>query len=631
MSDVFVSYKTEDRRRVKLLVEALQADGFSVWWDEQIGGGMSWRHAIEAELDAAKCVIVAWSKNSVGREGAFVQDEASRAQQRHVYVPVIFDKVALPLGFGGTQALPLSGWRGDRSDPRYQAVLTAARRNVGGDSALPSTGPKAEIDRRTVIAAGAVATAALGGAGAWFLLKPGSALSTGGIAVLPFANLSGDPSRAYFSDGIAEEIRTALARLPGVTVIGRTSSEAVRNDDARSAAKKLGVGHILNGSVRQSPSTIRITAELIDGGSGAEQWSQDYDRTPGDVIKIQTDIAQNVARALSAALGTVARAAITAGGTGNAEAQNLVLLAQGPAAKATKDSLEQARGLLDQAIQLDPNYADAYARNALVVSRLQGIYANNSAQMSDGLKDAIGLASHAVTLAPDFATAHWALASVYVIALQIPRGLLEQRRALELAPSDANVLRGYTNVMSLLARSQEAISTSKKVIAIDPLNPDSYNSHVEVLYNARLYSEAIDESDRIRRNSPELFRWPILLAQCLIGAARYDDARRMYAASEPDNPFRLAGEAVLAAKQGDKATTLARFARMKALYGDAENYQYAQINSQLNNTEQAIRDLQHAWAVRDPGLQFLRVDPWLDPLRRDPRFSALLKDMQFPT
>ena len=93
MADVFVSYKAEDRQRVTPLVRALEAEGLSVWWDEQIGGGAAWRHAIEAELNSAKCVIVAWSTRSIGPDGAFVQDEASRAQQRHVYVPVLIDKV----------------------------------------------------------------------------------------------------------------------------------------------------------------------------------------------------------------------------------------------------------------------------------------------------------------------------------------------------------------------------------------------------------------------------------------------------------------------------------------------------------------------------------------------------------
>src|ERR1044071_6530275 len=123
MADVFVSYKAEDKRKIRPIVKALEAAGYSVWWDEQIGGGAAWRQAIEAELNAAKCVIVIWSKRSAGPDGEFVQDEATRAKERRVYVPVLIDKTHLPLGFGETQALPLIGWRGARADPHYGAVL----------------------------------------------------------------------------------------------------------------------------------------------------------------------------------------------------------------------------------------------------------------------------------------------------------------------------------------------------------------------------------------------------------------------------------------------------------------------------------------------------------------------------
>src|SRR5689334_14186201 len=108
MVDVFVSYKAEDRRRVAPLVQALEADGFSVWWDAHIGGGVDWRDTIEENLDQAKCVIVVWSKRSVAREGRFVRDEATRAQRHRTYLPVRIDKVEPPLGFGETQAIPLT-------------------------------------------------------------------------------------------------------------------------------------------------------------------------------------------------------------------------------------------------------------------------------------------------------------------------------------------------------------------------------------------------------------------------------------------------------------------------------------------------------------------------------------------
>ena len=128
MADVFISYKAEDRRRIQPLVQALQADGYSVWWDQHIGTGDDWRETIERQLDDAKCVIVAWSKQSIGPEGQFVRDEASRARRRHVYVPILLDSVDPPLGFGESQATSLRGWRGNRSDARYQAILGAVRR-----------------------------------------------------------------------------------------------------------------------------------------------------------------------------------------------------------------------------------------------------------------------------------------------------------------------------------------------------------------------------------------------------------------------------------------------------------------------------------------------------------------------
>src|SRR5256885_11702111 len=131
MADVFISYKAEDRRRVQPLVQALQSDGLSVWWDEHIGTGDEWRQTIEQQLDSALCVIVIWSKSSIGPEGHFVRDEASRAQRRHVYVPGLIDAVEPPLGFGERQAASLRGWHGDRSAARYQGVLSAGFRVAG--------------------------------------------------------------------------------------------------------------------------------------------------------------------------------------------------------------------------------------------------------------------------------------------------------------------------------------------------------------------------------------------------------------------------------------------------------------------------------------------------------------------
>src|SRR5213082_2724869 len=137
------------------------------------------------------------------------------------------------------------------------------------------------------------------------------------IAVMPFANLSGDPSQNYFSDGIAEEVRSALATLGGIEVVARTSSEMLRNADAVTVARRLHVGSVVTGSVRRSPSTVRVSAQLVSGRNGLERWSETYDRPTGDVLQIQSDIASNVSRSLSMELGIAPGDALPVGGTNN--------------------------------------------------------------------------------------------------------------------------------------------------------------------------------------------------------------------------------------------------------------------------------------------------------------------------
>lgn len=631
MSDVFVSYKAEDRKRVKPLVDALEADGLSVWWDEQIGGGAAWRHEIETELNAAKCVIVIWSKRSVGPEGTFVHDEAARAQQRHVYVPVTIDKVHLPLGFGENQALPLTGWHGSRSDARYQAVLGAVRRVTGNDTG--SHAPHATskpVNRRAVLAGSAVATVAVAGVGAWTLLKPGSAEAAGSIAVLPFANLSGDPAQAYFSDGIAEELRSALTRLAGIKVAGRTSSEAVRDDDAETAAKKLGVGNILTGSVRQSPTVIRVSAQLIDGRNGLERWSQSYDRTPGDAIKIQSDIAESVVRALSTALAGTAQATLAVGGTQNAAAQNLVLQAEEANSGDTRAAALRAIQLVDQALRLDPNYADAYARKALYLHRLGGAFATGDAELARAKAESLQLANKALRLAPKLARAHYAQARIFEGNLEIAKASAAYQRALQLAPGEAGLLRRYSYFVGRTGNIAESVRIAERVVELDPLNADSYVNRVGAEFDARRYEQAIRIAEETKRKSPDLFNVPILLGDCLTMLGRFREAREQYALAQPDSWERLTGEAVVMARTGDKAGAARNLKRMKQLFGDAGSYQYGEIYTQLGDKERALAALDRAWAVRDGGLMNIRLDPLLDPLRPDPRFQAIVKRMNFP-
>jgi serine/threonine-protein kinase len=623
MPDVFISYKAEDRRRIQPLVQALQSDGYSVWWDQHIGAGDDWRQTIERQLDAAKCVIVAWSKRSVGPEGHFVRDEASRAQQRRVYVPVTIDDVRIPLGFGESQSTSLRAWRGDRSDPRYQAVLSAVRRIAGdGSEAAAAARPPARISRRTVIA-GSVAAAAAAGIGAWALSRRGPADSSDSIAVLPFANLSTDPEQAYFADGIAGEIRNTLTQVAGLKVAGSTSSVAVRDDDAQTAARKLGVANILTGNVRQTPSTIRVTAELIDGETGLTKWSQNYDRAPGDAIRIQTDIAGDVARALAIALSASARKALAAGETSNIAAQTLVFQAREVSYQLTVPALQQSMQLLEKAISLDPNYARAYAMQSFVANNLATRTAGTPAELARGRDEALKYANTALSIAPNLPIARSALGFAYALKLQVSESLREHKVALSLASGDPDVIRNYGYVMSSIGRPEEALRYVDEALALDPLNWASHSAHVSVLYYARRYAEAVEYSLKIKQDSPELFRFPGLLGHSLLMLGRTDEAAVAFGQS-------IVGEGLLAARSGHRELALAKVAALKEQDREFEGFNSARIYAQLGDEDAAFQGLHQAWDVRDANLLSLKVDPYLDPLRGDARYAELIARLGLP-
>ena len=626
MTDVFLSYKAEDRPRVLPLVEALEADGLSVWWDAHIGGGDDWRDTILRHLEAARGVIVVWSKRSIGPHGQFVRDEAARALKRGTYFPIYIDNVDPPLGFGETQALDLSGWKGDCSDPRYQAMIAALRRRLGLNAERAKIEPPTQsgIDRRKVVVGGGVLAAAAAGAGVWFMTKPSRARADS-IAVLPFANLSGDPSQSYFSDGIAEELRNALARLAGLKVVGRTSSEAVRNDDATTAAHKLGVVNILTGSVRQSPSTIRVSAQLVDGTTGIERWSQNYDRAPGDTIKIQTDIAENVARALTIALAGAARAAIAVGGTQIAAAQDLLLKAIAKLRGGKKENVTESLSLTDAALTLDPNYAEAYVCKALALNIYAGNFADET-ELPSYREHALQVARQALSLAPNLAAAHNALAEIYRILLNLRAADGEYKRALQLTPGEAETARDYAQFAGKLGRKAESRHYSQQAITLDPLNPESYRARHMVLVAGRSLEEAVEFSKSIERTSPNMFRWPYELGWCLLALDRVDEARH-YFSMQP----RSMSEAFLAAHGRDKDGVDRSMVALRREFGDAASYQYAEIFAELGDKERALAALDRAWKIRDSGLAWIKVDPYLDPLRGDRRFQAIVDRVEFPT
>ena len=630
-AQVFISYKSEDRARVQPLVAALEAEGFSVWWDAHIGGGTNWQNEIEQHLDAAKCVVVAWTKRSIGNDGHFVRDEARRAQRHGVYLPVCLDPVEPPLGFGETQALLLKGWKGDRADPRFRALTDAVSACLSGkrSTAAPIHASESRVSRRVVIT-GSVGAVVIAGAGGWALLKPTAAAASNRIAVMSFSNLSGDPAQAYFSDGIGEELRGALSRI-GMQVIGKASCDAVKDLDIPSAAAKLGVANILTGSVRRSPDTIRIGAQLVDGKDGVERWAQNYDRAPGDTIKIQTDIAAQVAGALSIALGAVKKAALTLGGTANAKAQDLYLHAD--ALDKSADSAaayQKTLALYDAALAADPSYGDAHLGKANSLVAFAVNYAPSPAQLAEMLGRAEQSVKRGAALMPGSGRPAAMFAQISANRLDFGASLRGLEQALTAEPNDGFVMRKALSNLPWLGDGVKALALADRYIALDPLNPTAYSERGLCLYVLRRYVDAIEAFNKALAIAPQRSPPRYYISRSMMLLNRPGDAPAMLVKTPSDSPIRQTDEAILAARRGDRARAEALTAKIRATFGDPASYQYGQIYTQLGDANRAFAAFDKAVEARDPGLLQFKRDPFLDPIRRDPRYAALLTRLKFP-
>lgn len=622
---MFVSYKAEDRARIVPLVEALEADGLAVWWDTQIAAGSEWRRDIEEQLDQARCVLVVWSKRSVGPDGRFVRDEANRAQRRGTYLPIRIDDVEPPLGFGELHAISIQGWKGSRADGRYRNLLQAVRAVLAGKPPHITPDPRSGVSRRGMIMIGA--GTALAATGGWALLKPSSAKASNSIAVLPFANLSGDPHQDYFSDGIAEELRSALARLPGLQVAGRISSEAVRNQDAASAAHRLHVSHILTGSVRRGPGVVRISSQLVDGRSGLEQWSASYDRPEGNVLAIQTDIAENVISALSVELGRTDVQTLTTGGTADAEAHDLYLRAVRQAqSDDSETSLKQANALLDAALAHDPKFAKALAAKSRNLSYLADV-GRSPEETRRGYAAAADAARRAVAAAPSLPEGYASLADALYGQRNVTAAIRTIQKGAAIGPNDIQVLQAAVIACVAGGQTRQAITYAQRMVQIDPLNPLSHRRLYYALFYDRQYDAAIGEARQTLKLAPALWVPQYFIALSLIlkndprGAQQYLDVL------PADLTVRLAGEAIVAGRLGDRSRSDQKLDQLRSVYGDAASYQFAQAYAQRGERDKAFAALDRGLKVDDPGLNTLRVDPLFDPVRTDRRFNAILTQL----
>jgi serine/threonine-protein kinase len=376
--------------------------------------------------------------------------------------------------------------------------------------------------------------------------------------------------------------------------------------------------------VRQTPKAIRIAAELIDGRTGLAKWSQNYDRAPGDVIRIQTDIAEKVTRALAVTLGESARKALAAE-TSNVAAQSLAFEARDLSWQFTVPAFQRCVQLLDQAIALDPNYARAYALKAFVTNHLATLLSTTPAELARGRAEALQYAKIAVSKAPDLPIARSGLAFAYALTLQVRKSLRDHEIAISLPGGEPDVLRNYGYAMSSSGNAEKALRYVDEALALDPLNAGSHHAHMSVLFAARRYEEAVRYALKLKQESPELFDAAFYLGHALLMLGRTKEAALVFAEAQFSS-----GEALLAARSGKRDLALVKLAELRKQDGDFGNFDYAQIYAQVGDKEAAFAALERAWQVRDSRLLSVKISPYLDPLRSDPRYSALVKRVGFP-
>jgi TolB-like protein len=668
---IFLSYASQDAAAAQRICEALRTAGIEVFLDQsELRGGDVWDQKIRREILGCALFIPVISANTASRhEGYFrlewdLADQRSHmmARSRVFVVPVCLDATTeiaadVPESFQRVQWTRLPG--GETSSAFVERIKRLLSPEISPATAMSGAPPglkepvhASSSSTPMLLAIIAVvvcaAMAYLVADRFWFSRRPispdGNTASRTttepaaafnppphSIAVLPFVNLSGDKDQEYFSDGLTEELLNSLAAINELQVAARTSAFSFKGKDTDigTIARKLNVGAVLEGSVRRSSHTIRITAQLIDAVTGFHLWSKTYDRDLGDVLKLQTEIATAVADALKVTLLADIATKIELGGTRNSAAFDAYLHATKATDAGGGENYLIAAAAYTEAIHLDPKYALAFAGRSFV----QSLYAAQSASRSvlrQYFDKSLADAQQAIALAPELAEGHMAM-GFYLAngALDLSQALDEFERARALANGGAAILR-VSGVFAVMAgRTEAGLADLRRAATLDPLNALTHHLLGFGLYLAHRYEEARPSNAEAIRLDPNLLR-----AYQYSGLTDYQlgDLTDALATCEA-RPNYWGTQWCLALayqKLARHADAQAAVAKIQTMQGDTAAYQYATIYAQWGNLPKAIESLDTALRLRDPGLVLLKTDPLMDPLRQQPRFQAIERELKFP-
>ncbi|HEX3235487.1 MAG TPA: protein kinase [Gemmatimonadales bacterium] len=451
------------------------------------------------------------------------------------------------------------------------------------------------------------------------------------IAVLPFVNASADPENEYFSDGMTEEIITALAKVEGLQVASRTSVFALKGlkEDVRALGRRLNVTSVLEGSVRKSGNRLRISVQLTQDGRAL--WSERYDREMADVFAVQDEIARTIVATLrSTLLGDVADP-VPVRYTTNIRAYNLYLKGRYSWNRRTQAAIADGIGYFEQAIQEDPGYALAYTGLSDSYA-LQVDY--RGAPVREGLERAKVEARRALALDDTLAEAHTSLAWVtFIYDWDWAEAGREFQRALELNPRYSVARQWYSWFLVAMGRTEAALAEGRLAIELDPGSVSIRRSMGWLLHYARRPEDALEQLRRALAMNPTAEENHRLLGLAYLQLRMFDEAAAAFreAIASSDSPaLAIAGLGAVAAARGrtEEAQAVLDGLETTARERYVSPVAFATVYAALGNADAAFEWVDRAYAERRGWLAYLKVEPMLDPLRTDPRFLRLLERLR---
>jgi adenylate cyclase len=578
MADVFVSYARRDKARVAPLVAAIEAKGWSVWWDPEIFPGQEFDRQIVAELEIATAVLVVWTPFSV--ESRWVRGEAREGAERGILVPVRFEHAEMPIDVRTFHTTDMDDWSEDPHSPQAQEVLRALGAMIARKSATRAASEISGLAR----AASA----------------PGPARVA--ICVLPFANMSGDPEQEYFSDGITEDIITDLSKVSALAVTSRNSSFVFkgRHVDVLKVASDLKVNHVLEGSVRKAGGRVRITAQLVDGSSNDHLWAERYDRDLNDIFALQSEISEAIVKALKLKLLPEQKKAIKQRGTNNVEAYNLFLMGRQLYLAGNEADARRAEAIIRlcaRATEIDPGYARAWALMALGQVNLRFVLGGGG----DG-------------------------------------GLLAAGRALAL---DANLAEAHAVKARVLADKGSHDEASAEIDIALGLDSESFEANTSAAYLS-YRRQRLEDAIRYWEKATTLLETDInssaMLLSCYVAVGDAPAVRRAAAtvltraeralAQDPNNGTVTGYSAYALATLGEAERAKERMSRALLIDPDNLNMRYnfaCALLIHLRETEAALDMLGPVLEKVAIGfLNHAKADPDFITVRDNPRFTAMI-------